>query len=279
MRIPPITEISSAWRVLLTTVVVFIACGYGAALLNIYAQNELIDGRPGLSVDDLILLYSGGEVRVEPGEAPPSAMLRMIQGSMRQYFSDDDHYELLLNWLQHGAAPESFSGDDDLTPETVLVLDCMGCHASDSSHSISRTAAFGPTMFAADYEQVARFTTRVEPGQATAYRPPRGWRELAMSTHVHMLSVPVFVVLIAGLFLWATSESDGWIATQRAWLGAAPLVLFLIDVACWWLARIPQVGWLFALAIGASGALFGLTFLTQIAVVLRELLRRTGRQA
>lgn len=269
LKLPALHELPLAWRALLTGVALFLGAGYFSALVNVYAQDELTDGRPGLSAQDLLLKYSGGYVDVVPGEAPPSRMLEMIQGEMRQYFSSDEHYESMLAWLRGGARREEFSGDDDLTPEIVLISDCLRCHAADGGEEIGRKSPLGADLFTPDYELVAALSLATEPGQTRVWRAPRDWRSLAMSTHAHLLSVPMFVVLLAALFLWS-----GWLReapAPRTLLACAPLALFLADVACWWLARIPEIGWVFALAIGGIGALFGLSYGVQWVVVLRAL--------
>jgi hypothetical protein len=267
---PELHAMSAPWRVLLTVGVLFIAAGYGAATLNVLAQNELTDGKPGLTLQDVLLKYSGGYVERAAGEAAPSRMLEMIQGSMRQYFSDDASFEVVLNWLKAGAAREGFGGSGN-TPESVLLTDCLRCHAGDSGADIAATAPFGPNLFTVDYDAVSRFTLAAAPGETRVWRAPRGWRELALTTHVHMLSVPVFVMVIAVLFLWTGWPSGH--SALRSVLGSAPLVLFFVDVACWWLARLPEYGWVFAGAIPVTGALFGPLFLLQILVVLRGLWR------
>ena len=265
-----------AWRVLLTTVVVFIAGGYVAALVNIVGQNELTDGQPGLSTRDLLLRYSGANVDVTAGEAPPSRMLEMVSTAMRGYVSSDAEFEVLVGWLRHGATRAAFTAGPEPTPHDVILANCLRCHAVDGGEEIAATAPFGPDLFEVNFQQVSEFTLTAEPGQTRVWRAPRDWRALALTTHAHLLSVPVFVVLLGGLFLWTgwphrASRGGEWL---RVVLGSAPLVFFLIDVACWWLARIPEIGWLFALTIGATGALFGATFVLQIIIVLRGLWRR-----
>lgn len=262
------------WRGLLTCVLIFLGAGYFAAQINVLAQNELTDGEPGLSARDLILKYHGGEVEVRAGEAAPSRMLEMIQTAMRQYFTEDAHFTVLHDWLKAGAPRDRFSSGADLTPELVLALDCMRCHAADSGKEIGTLSPFGPDLFTVEYDRVAELALAHEHdhenGAATVWRPPRDWRALAMSTHAHLLAVPMFVGLLGALFLLSH-----WPAATglRTVLACAPLVFFLLDVAFWWLARLDGIGPAFALGIGATGALFGLTFLFQWVVVMIALWR------
>lgn len=274
LQLPRLHQLPSPWRWLLTIVVIFLGAGYLAAVVNVYAQNELTDGEPGLGPRDLLLKFAGGTVEVKAGEAPPSRMLEMIAGSMRQYFSADAHYDVLAGWLADGASAAGFTKADpanaDMSPELVIMTDCLGCHGQDSGEQIANSAPFGPDSFTPDFEMVSKFTVRPEPGAAEAYRPPQDWRHLALVTHAHLLSVPIFVVLLAALFLWA-----GWPASTaaRGWIACLPLAGFLLDVACWWLARLPNVGPAFAYAIGATGALFGVFYVLQWGVVMLALWR------
>lgn len=278
--LPAMRNLPLAWKIVLTVVLLFLAAGYVAALANIYAQNELVDGRPGLSPRDLVLKYAGGDVEVKAGQAAPSRMLEMIQGAMRQYFSDDASYRVLHEWLKSGAGEQAFrTARDDLSPEDVFIADCLRCHAADSGEEIGTKSPFGPDQFTPDYKLISKFALPHEPGQTVVHRDPVDWRDLAMSSHAHLLAVPMFLILLATLFLWA-----GWPAGRsragqitRGAIAASPLAAFLLDVACWWLARLPGVGRLFALAIAGTGALFGLGFAVQWLVVMRSLWAgRTG---
>lgn len=275
--LPAMQNLPLAWKIVLSVVLVFLAAGYVAALANIYAQNERVDGKPGLSPRDLILKYAGGDVEVEAGRAAPSRMLEMIQGAMRQYFSDDASYRVLHEWLEAGAGEEAFrEASDDLSPEDVFIADCLRCHAADSGEEIGMKSPFGPDQFTPDYRLIAKFALPHEPGQTTVHRDPIDWRDLAMSSHAHLLSVPMFLILLAGLFLWSGRPAGSSRGAQlaRGVLAALPLAAFLADVACWWLARLPGVGWLFALAIAGTGAVFGLGFVVQWLVVMRTLWAR-----
>jgi len=272
-RLPPLHSLPVAWRALLTVVVIFIGAGYFAALVNVLAQNELVDGQPGLSAADLILKYAGKQVPVVAGKAPPSRMLEMIRTAMREYFDSDDDFRVLERWLTAGASREAFTSGPEPTPHDVVLTTCLRCHAADSRKEIGRKSPFGPDQFTVDYEWVSKFTLAPPPGATSVWRPPRDWRDLALTTHAHMLSVPVFVVLLGALFLcsgWPQGESRA-AAVWRTVLACAPLVLFLADVACWWLARLPGVGWVFALTIGATGVLFGVAFGLQWIVVIGAL--------
>jgi len=269
-------ELPLAWRTLLTCVVVFIGAGYFAALVNIVGQTELTDGKPGMSTQDLILKYAGADVELVAGQPPPSRMLEMIGTAMRQYFSDDENYNTLHDWLSGGAAEAAFSAGEDTAPQDVFIMDCLRCHAADGGEEIGTKSPFGPDLFTPDFKMISEFTLAPAPGKSTVHRAPRSWRDLALTTHAHLLSVPMFVVLLGGLFLFANRPQR--FPRLRILLACAPLVLFLLDVACWWLARIPNVGWVFALTIAATGALFGLTFGIQWLTVMIALWRKPVEQ-
>ena len=152
----------------------------------------------------------------------------------------------------------------------------MRCHAADSGEEIGTHSPFGPDLFTVEYDRVAELALahehehEGENERATVWRAPRDWRALAMTTHAHLLAVPMFVGLLGALFLLAHWPAA---AGPRTALACAPLVFFLLDVSFWWLARLDTIGPAFALGIAATGALFGLTFLIQWVVVMIALWR------
>lgn len=270
--LPRPDQVSPAWRWVLTVFLLFLGGGWVVAQVNIWAQNELADGRAGLSWRDLMLRYHGDWVSMAAGEAAPSRMLEMIRGAMRQYFSSDDDYEVLLGWLKDGASREAFESGAEPTPHDVL-FKCLRCHSGDSREPIGAKAPFGPDRFTVEYARVARFALPAAAGQTRVWRPPLDWREMVMSMHAHAFGVPMFLLALAALYLWAVPASGA--PRARALLATGPLACFFIDLASWPLARLPgAVGTAFVALIPIAGAAFGVTYLVQWVAVMAALWRR-----
>lgn len=272
LRIPALSKLPIWWRALITCALLFLGGGYFAAQLNILAQNELADGVPGLSADDLRIRYSGMFVKGSTDEPPPSRMLEMIRGDMRENFTDDASFDVMLNWLRKGASEADFASGPAPTPADVLVEDCLRCHAAEGGKKIGQKSPLGRDTKTASYQMVSKFAPP-SAADGRVWHPPRDWRDLAMTTHAHLLAVPMFVLLLAVLFLWSGAFASR--PALRSLLACAPLAIFLLDVSFWWLARLPGVGPIFALAIGVTGALFGVCYLTQWVIVLIALWRRS----
>ncbi|MGB0715877.1 MAG: hypothetical protein ACPGXK_08360, partial [Phycisphaerae bacterium] len=151
-------DLSTPWKLTLTTFVLIIGLGYAGALMNVFAQNELNDGEPGLTVNDLVAHYHGYYVTPEPGDPPPSRMLQQVDGSMRPNFEDDESYEIVRAWLVSGAAKDTVSQGDP-SPEGILKRDCLLCHADDSGEPIADTASFGPSEDVLAFDRMQRFLT------------------------------------------------------------------------------------------------------------------------
>jgi len=86
---------------------------------------------------------------------------------------------------------------------------------------------------------------------------------LTQSTHAHLLT---FAILWAGTgMVFAFTSYPCWMR-----IGIAPVVLIaqVADIGCWWLARLPDVGPYFAVAIMGTGAVVGLGLTAQIILSL-----------
>ena len=95
---------------------------------------------------------------------------------------------------------------------------------------------------------------------------------LTQSTHAHLLS---FSLLWAatGLIFAFTSYSY----FLRCTLAPAVLIVQVIDICCWWLARLPEVGPYFALAVMGTGAIVGIGLVLQILLSLFNMYGGKGK--
>ncbi len=95
---------------------------------------------------------------------------------------------------------------------------------------------------------------------------------LTQSTHAHLLT---FALLWAatGLVFAFTSYS----LFVRSTIAPIVLIAQIADIACWWLARLPDVGPYFALAIIGTGAIVGLGLGLQIVLSLFNMYGGKGK--
>lgn len=267
MTIPPLHALPTPLRVTLTAFLAMIAAGYGFALLNIYHRHAGADGAPGLTLDDLRAVYAGVDRSRSEMSVVPSRMLRMIEGSMRQYVADDADYAILHEWLANGAASAELDRKQgNRSPRRVLALNCLRCHATDSDSEISKRAPFGPDQLTIDEAQIARFTATTTTNAAGEIRiGPQDAGHLILITHAHMLSIPLFTLVVGALF-WLTPAPP----RLRALIMPVPMCALMVDFAGWWLARAAGG---FVWFIVAAGAAFGVAFGLQLLAVVVALWR------
>jgi hypothetical protein len=115
------------------------------------------------------------------------------------------------------------------------------------------------------YEDIAKYA---KPGG-----PEMSLEGLTQSTHAHLLSFAMLYAL-SGL-IFAFSSYPTWF---KVLLAPIVLVAQVLDVSCWWLARIPGPwGETFAHAIIATGAVVGVGLALQIVLGLFNLYGAKGK--
>lgn len=280
-----------AGKILLTAFIALVGGGYLSALLNLYHQHHMKDADPALSFRDLTLNFHGGEPQAGPatttspsidaGDAP-SKMLEMISpgGEMRDELEDggEPAVRALIAWLEAGADEATFERagsvePDDPSPKDVISENCVTCHGP---YGEREDAPFAGDDFIAQYELVRRYavpagasggvsaasaptTSRASP----RYVRPQSVSHLALVTHIHMLSIPVFTLILGGLVLLT-----GLPGAVRGLIAVAPMLALLFDFSSWWIARS------FAPAtyvIVAAGAVYGLGLAIQVLTVLASM--------
>ncbi len=268
-------------KIIVTTFLVIIGAGYMHALGNLYYRHHLADGKPDLSLDDLRITFQGMKQAIKDSghsQGTKSRMLRMVEpgGKMRKHLDKggDASVRALVGWLSNGATEAAFSTGGvpqagDPSPRAVLERQCLRCHNAEDGER--KKSPFGKDSFDAEFAMVNKYTvpgtdalgTRAtsEPSaEETEFIPPQSVDHLFLITHVHMLSIPVFALIVAMLF-YCTGLSP----RLRGVLAPIPMITLLVDFSSWWIARVlgPAV-----YMIAAAGAVFGVTFCLQILTIL-----------
>ncbi|MCK6483868.1 MAG: hypothetical protein HUU22_14485 [Phycisphaerae bacterium] len=276
-----------AGKIILTAFLALIGFGYLAALGNLYQRHQLADGRSGLSFDDLRAVFHGLNVAASVADdvaaarprAPQSRMLEQIEpgGDMRKHLlkGGDASVRALTAWLEAGAIDDEFDreslmNEGDPAPRAVIERQCLNCHNADGGEN--EDAPFGPDAFEASYDLVRVYAapgTAHTPDSAASGRPasasgrrtigPQALAHLTLVTHIHMLSIPVFTLIVGGFFL-LTGPARGW----RGVVAAVPMTALVFDFASWWLAR--QIEPMIFVMVSA-GALYGVAMAVQLLTV------------
>ena len=174
----------------------------------------------------------------------------------------------LIGWLEAGAKEEDFAKaglveEGAPSAKDVIASRCIECHHADGG-DMEDVPYAADADSEPDYERVAKVAKpeyeRSESGPQQVTLPPIGVAELVHVTHAHILTIPVFALIVGGLFLM-TGAPPTW----KLVLGPLPMLAVILDIGSWWLARFVEP---FIYVIAAAGAIFGAAYGLQIVCVL-----------
>jgi hypothetical protein len=262
---------------MITLFLALVGTGYLVATANIYLQHENADLEPGLTLDDLKRNFHGIEKEITPEAKVTvnSLMLEQVRegGDMREYLEPggESAMRALISWLEGTASEEDFVktalfAAGDPSAQQVITDQCVECHNADGGDS--EDIPFADTMDddavfvnVADYVEQDRVTEDAGPQKLVL--APKAIKTLVLITHQHILSIPVFTLIVGVLFLM-TGFSPG----IKTILVPLPMLAVIADIGGWWAARYVEP---FIYVIAASGAVFGTTFGAQILGVLASM--------
>lgn len=266
-----------ALRIVVTAFVLLLAVGHLAALREHWIAYAATDGVPSLSYQDLR--------RSLHGEMPPprevsitdSPMWVKSHDTMRRYYRDDTDFGIAEAWMLAGA-PEStydwpwrlthagseplsaaeIAADEALaddsrfrTPARIFNDGCVVCHGPGGAF------AQGPMN---TFAGVKKLTA---PPEILTPDPPPTADELARFAHAHLLTIPVFVLLLGVLYYLANWPAGS--PTAQAMITALPMVALTTDASLTWLVR--ATDWL-VIPLLATRAVFLLGILMQTVCTL-----------
>lgn len=282
-RLPRLQDLPAPARWVLSAFLAMIGVGYVVAAINIYVHHQDADLEPGFSLDDLRRVYHGidTETSAEHSLQRPSVMEKMVRpgGGMRKYLEKggDSAVRAMMCWLESGATQTDFTKTGkhqpgDPSAQQVLGSLCIRCH--NATDGEAKGVAYAESATAEpEYRRVAEFVAPraglTEHGTHVVHLAPTEEGELVQVTHAHILAIPVFTLIISGLFFLT-----GLSPAIKRYVGPAPMIALCCDFASWWLARLYEP---FVYVIVAAGAVFGICLAFQIVAVLVSLW--SGRRA
>ena len=214
-------------KIIISLFLVLTGIGYLLGFTNIYMTYNMVDEKPGLSVEDIRLTYYGARNK--------TTLEKAIDGSMKQYFIDDQHNQLVKDWIQEGASEGVW--DSDVKP--IFDTSCSTCHSES-------TAIAG--VVTEQYSDIENYL-----GQNTG----KSWSRIVGVSHTHVLAITPFVFLLV-LLLFLTSYSS----IIKNVVSIFALSAVFMDVGSWFLAKLSPFFSVFVLIGGMSlGLSFGLLVL------------------
>ncbi|MFA5982647.1 MAG: hypothetical protein WC782_01415 [Methylococcaceae bacterium] len=225
-------DISISEKILNTCLLVVIGIGYLVALANLYYTHQGHDGKPGISVHDVMINYHGSPDQTRLGSA--------INGPMEANLKYKSDKHVILKWIQNGATKEEYT--DHVA--AIFNRDCVLCHTPEINPSL-------PDL--SKYEGVSE----------VAHAGGVTFPFLIRVSHIHLFGIAFILFFIGRIFLLC----DMNIIVKRV-VVVIPFAAMLLDVMSWFITKsVPG----FAYVVVASGALMGISMGMQILVSIYQM--------
>ncbi len=226
------SDISVSERILNTVFLLTIGLGYIMALINMYYTHQGRDGKPGLSIEDIVIMYHGSNNQTRLGSAINGIMLPNLK-----YKGDK---EVILKWIHDGADERGYK--NDIAP--ILERDCVHCHSPNINPSLPDLSNF------AGVSEVAH--------SGGASLPV-----LVRVSHIHLFGIAFILFFVGKIFLLC----DINIYVKRVAV-IIPFAAMLLDVMSWFITKSL---WEFAYVVVLGGALMGLSMGVQILLSIYQM--------
>jgi hypothetical protein len=225
-------DLSVSERILNTVFLLTIGMGYLMALANMYYTHQGLDGKAGLSIEDVVISYHGSNNQTRLGTA-----INGIMESNLKYKSDKD---IILQWIEHGADEPEYN--EKIAP--ILNRDCILCHTPSINASLP---------------DLTHYSTVSEVAHAGGATIPT----LVRVSHIHLFGIAFILFFIGKMFLLC----DLNVYVKRIAV-VIPFAAMLLDILSWFITKSTPS---FAYVVVYSGALMGLSMGFQILLSIYQM--------
>ena len=222
-------ELPLSMRTLFTGTLIVIGMGYLFGLIYVYASDAGRDGKPGLSVDDIIISYSGSS----EGTKLESA----LQGPMSSMLPAGDA-KTIVDWIKSGAE----KGGYETTVRPIVAQNCLDCHDGSNPH-LSNLDGFDNIATVVEQDTGASVHT------------------LVRVSHIHLFGM-TFIFFIMGFIFSHAFIRPIWLKSLVVIL---PFCCIAADVSSWYFTKIYSgFAWVVMVAGGVMAASFAFMWITSM---------------
>ena len=220
-------------RMLYTATLVVLSTGYLFAMIHIFASHAGRDGNPNLSVNDLVIAYSGSEsdTRLEAA----------LKGPMSGMLPDTDKNKITA-WIRSGAEKQTFT---DSGVESIVADRCITCHSGSNPH-------------------IPNLSTFDNIGKLIEKDNGMDIFTLVRVSHIHLFGITFIFFIVSTIFVHSYIRPN-WI---KCVLIVTPFIAILFDIGSWYLTKVYAP---FAWVVMISGGLMGIAYAAQTLISLYQI--------
>jgi hypothetical protein len=222
-------ELPISMRTLFTGALLVLGLGYIFAMLYIFAAHSAADGRPGLSVDDIKITYSGSK------ETTP--LEKALRGPMSGMLPQKD-LATMLDWIRSGADKKAYNAGI----ESIVSDNCLACHDGSNPHLSNLDGFENISVVVAQDTGADLFT-------------------LVRVSHIHLFGL-TFIFFIVGFIFSHAYLRPVWL---KSVIIMTPFLGVTCDVLAWYVTKVyPPFAWVVLIAGGANGVSFAVMWVISI---------------
>jgi hypothetical protein len=209
-------------RVLFTSTLVVLGVGYMFAMIHIFASHAGRDGDPSLSVNDLIIAYSGSksDTRLEAA----------LKGPMANMLPQEEKAKIVA-WVRRGGEKSDFEASGIAS---IIQARCAICHNGSNPH-------------------IPNFKTFESLSEVVHIDTGMDIFTLVRVSHIHLFGLTFIFFITASIFCHSYIRPI-WL---KCVVIVVPFLSILCDIASWYLTKVFTP---FAWVVMGSGLLMGLAF-------------------
>lgn len=226
------SELPLSVRMLYTGALVVLGIGYLFAMIHIFNSHAGRDGKPGLSVEDIAIAYSGNKEATKLEAAMMGPMSGMLPTNERG---------TIAGWVRRGADEKEF--EENIKP--IIEKRCVTCHDGSNPHIPNLNG----------YEAVHE-TAQIDTGM--------GISTLVRVSHIHMFGI-TFIFFIMGTIFSHAFVRPVWF---KSLVIVTPFFAVVVDIFSWYLTKL-EPG--FAIIVIISGGLMGMSFAAQWIISMYQI--------
>jgi hypothetical protein len=216
-------------RVLFTSTLLVLGLGYIFAMIHVFASHAGRDGNPALSVNDLIIAYSGSQsdTRLEGA----------LKGPMSKMLPTEEKNEIIA-WVRRGADPKEFKKDI----QNIINKRCITCHSGKNPHIPNLSNFEGVSQVVEKDTGMDIFT-------------------LVRVSHIHLFGLTFIFFIVSSIFCHSYVKPL-WL---KCLIIVIPFFAIVCDVMSWYLTKLfTPFAWVVLISGGFMGLSFAVQFLTSI---------------